>query len=94
MHYPKPNEVYVSYGILKNIIINEKYNFTHYCSTDYGSSGSPIVNLESNKVIGIHKERSPKDYNIGSFLYYSITEFIQKYKQKQVNINFHKTYPK
>ena len=56
LHYPKQNKAHVSYGILKNIIINENYSFTHYCSTDYGSSGSPIINLENNKVIGIHKK--------------------------------------
>jgi len=89
LHYPNQNKVYVSYGILKNIIIDENYSFTHYCSTDYGSSGSPIINLENNKVIGIHKQKSSKDYNIGSFLYYSIKEFIQQYKQRQ-----HLAYPK
>ena len=94
LHYPNQNKVHVSYGILKNIIINENYSFTHYCSTDYGSSGSPIISLENNKVIGIHTKRSSQGYNIGSFLYYSIKEFIQKYKQKKVNINLHQTYPK
>ena len=41
----------VSYGILKNI---EEYNIIHYCNTTYGSSGSPILNLEKQKIIGIH----------------------------------------
>ena len=72
LHYPEilgGNKVAVSYGILKQKLIDKQYNFTHYCSTEYGSSGSPILNLSNNKIIGIHKEREKnKEFNIGSFL--------------------------
>ena len=56
LQYPKSlneQKAAVSYGIINNI--QEKYNIIHYCSTDNGSSGSPIMNLSNNKVIGIHK---------------------------------------
>ena len=70
----------VSYGILKRGNEKEKYNFIHYCCTQYGSSGSPILNIENNKVIGIHKQTHEKrNYNIGSFLFYSMKGFIDKY---------------
>ena len=66
LHYPdnfEKDEVAVSFGILKNRSENEneKYNFFHFCSTGYGSSGSPILNLSKNKIIGIHKQKSKKE---------------------------------
>ena len=83
LHYPnnlEQEKVAVSYGILKSVFEDNKYSFIHYCSTEFGSSGSPILNLSNNKIIGIHKQRSEnKQYNIGSFLYYSLKEFIYKY---------------
>ena len=97
LHYPSYQEnqqLSVSYGIIKNRFIDKEYNFKHYCSTEKGSSGSPILNINNNKVIGIHKQTDKnKNYNIGSFLYYSIKEFIDKYKEiknnqkKEINDN-------
>ena len=49
--YPKNEQASVSYGILNNFNGNK---MSHKCSTDNGSSGSPILNLKNNKVIGIH----------------------------------------
>ena len=82
--YQENQQLSVSYGIIKNRFDDEEeYNFRHYCSTEYGSSGSPILNIYNNKIIGIHKQRHEKNnYNIGSFLYYSIKEYINKYKEK------------
>ena len=81
--YYEKQKLAVSYGIIKNRFIDREYDFQHYCSTEYGSSGSPILNIYNNKVIGIHKQREViNNYNIGSFLYYSIKEFIYKYKDK------------
>ena len=54
----------------------------HFCSTEYGSSGSPIFDSSNNKIIGIHKKRSGKNYNIGAFLSDSIKEFINKFTKK------------
>ena len=75
IQYPE-NNLSVSYGILDNIYEDKKYDFNHKCSTKFGSSGSPILNI-SNKIIGIHKEGYNNKYNIGTFLNYPIREFIQ-----------------
>ena len=65
----------VSYGILKGF--KDEYNIIHLCSTEPGSSGSPILNISNNKVIGIHKEGSNKyNYNIGTYLKYPINEYL------------------
>ena len=90
IHYPKGKEVSVSYGIISRIDNDE---FRHFCRTDGGSSGSPIFELNSNKVIGIHKGTFKKknskgeeiDENIASFLNISINEFIIKYEKENIN---------
>ena len=49
------NDIYVSYGTLKNI--DEKPNhFNHTFQTFSGSSGSPIINLSNHKLIGIQAD--------------------------------------
>ena len=75
IQYPE-NKLSVSYGILDNIYEDKKYNFKHKCNTKGGSSGSPILNINNNKIIGIHKEGT-KQYNKGTFLNYPIKEFIK-----------------
>ena len=60
IQYPKRSdgeEACVSYGILNKI---DKNNIMHKYSTDIGSSGSPILSLKNNKVIGMHKSASAK----------------------------------
>jgi len=49
MQYPE-GELSVSYGILQNIYKGKEYNFNHKCCTREGSSGSPILNINNNKV--------------------------------------------
>ena len=87
MHYPssiREDQPAVSYGILKTILEDEKHNFKHYCCTKYGSSGSPVLNLSNNKIIGIHKKTIvDKQFNIGVFLSNPINEFKNKYKQQK-----------
>ena len=82
MHYPKylyEQKASVSYGITKNI---EEYNIYHLCSTEYGSSGSPIINLSNNKVVGIHKENIlNKNVNRGTFLKFPINEYLNQFKK-------------
>ena len=64
----------VSYGLLKSI---NDIEIEHLCSTEKGSSGSPILNLLNNKVIGIHKScENTQNCNIGSSLIMPINEFI------------------
>ena len=77
IQYPE-GKLSVSYGILNNIYEDKKYNFTHKCSTKFGSSGSPILNINNNKVIGVHKEGIINSYNKGTFLNYPIKIFIEQ----------------
>ena len=74
LHYPNKT-LYVSYGIIKNIKDNKKIE--HKCNTLEGSSGSPILSLETFKVIGIHCGCYPdtKKLNIGIFIKYVIDIF-------------------
>ena len=88
----KNNEIYsiqyakdklaTSYGILTGISEDNTHLFSHKCSTELGSGGSPILNLNNNKVIGVHSSSlKNKNINIGTFLNYPIKEFIkQNYK--------------
>ena len=68
----------------------ENTNIRHYCATDYGSSGSPILCLSNYKVIGIHKRRTPFNFNEGTFIKSLIIDFKNKtiIKNKEnININ-------
>ena len=79
--YPKEEKAFVSYGLLNGIFEHE---IRHTCSTDNGSSGSPILNLENNKVIGIHKGGSTHfNFNLGTLLKYPINDFIKKNKKNK-----------
>ena len=49
------NEVYVSYGTLKKAY-EKPEQFNHTCLTFSGSSGSPIINLSNNKLIGFQSD--------------------------------------
>jgi len=77
---------YVSYGKMRNFD-EEKNMWIYLCSTGNGASGSPILNIENNKLLGIHKEGSTKsDFNYGIHLKNSIIDFnngnnlLKKYK--------------
>ena len=77
IQYPE-GKLSVSYGIIGNIFVDKKYNLLHKCSTNKGSSGSPIINIDNNKVIGIHKKGVENKYNKGTFLNFPSKEFIQQ----------------
>ena len=54
---------------------NNEYNIVHKCNTLLGSSGGPILNLSTKKVIGIHKAFIFKEkYNIGTLLKYPLNK--------------------
>ena len=65
-----------SEGIIKKV---NDIDIRHTASTDYGSSGSPILNLFNMKVIGVHKARTKNDYNEGTFIKFPIKRFNEKY---------------
>ena len=82
--YPNGKNAVVSYGLLTGF---SSFHIKHTCSTDNGSSGSPILNLGTNKVIGIHKEGSCIfNFNNGTFLKFPLNDFIQNINNKQ-NMN-------
>ena len=76
IQYPD-GDLSVSYGIIDNIYEDNNFNFIHKCSTRNGSSGSPILNINNNKIIGIHKECHNNQYNLGTFLNFPIKELIR-----------------
>ena len=97
LQYPGGKKVGVSYGILKEIDKDQKYDFYHLCCTEGRASGSPIISLTNNKVIGIHKGAEKSiNCNIGLFLNYAIEDFINKNKKyicENVNYNLNHNSP-
>jgi len=85
IHYPSGEKEAVSFGLINRI---DKYNIEHYCSTQHGSSGSPILNLINNKIIEIHKEAiNSRKVNRGTLLKYPINEFINSIYNNNMNNN-------
>ena len=87
LNYPgREKNIVVSYGLLSYISNNKIY---HRCNTEHGSSGSPILSLDTNKVIGIHrgicKGNDDKIYNIGILFKYIIYKLNNKNKTTNVN---------
>ena len=84
LQYPLGEKVGVSYGIINRI---DEYNIEHYCNTETGSSGSPIINIINNEIIGIHKEGIKKrKINRGTLLKYPINEFIEKKLKNKIKL--------
>ena len=85
LHNPGNKSPSVSYGILKKNN-NSNYEFSHYCSTESGSSGGPILSLTEMKVFGIHKGSSENfNFNKGLFLKNPIEEFLIEH-EKRLNL--------
>ena len=84
LNYREGNDIVVSYGQppkLNNMEIN------HKCSTKEGSSGSPILLINNQKLIGVHYGSSKiYEYNKGTLLIYAIIEF-QKIKNNLLIID-------
>ena len=76
INYPEDNDVVVSYGKPPNIDEVNKSKIYHYCTTKEGSSGSPILLIKNQKLIGIHcGSINQFEFNNGTLLIYSIIEF-------------------
>ena len=86
LHYPKGTNANVSFGLTKKLIDSQ---FIHQCSTERGSSGSPILLLDSFKVIGIHKGTKENfEFNYGIFIKEAINLFNQKdNNNNNINVN-------
>ena len=72
LHYPKGKKMEISPGIIQNISEDKGCKIIqHLCQTTGGSSGGPIINKKTFRVIGIHigaPEEEEKAYNIGTLL--------------------------
>ena len=83
LNYMNGEKIFSPYGLLKEIQQDEIY---HQCFTDLGSSGSPILLLKNNQVIGVHFGAKKKiEFNLGTLLVKPIIEFQQKYLVKIKN---------
>ena len=73
INYPEDKNVVVSYGQSPDFSESEIF---HKCTTKEGSSGSPILLINNQKLIGIHYGFNIQyDFNKGRLLIYSIIEF-------------------
>ena len=85
IQYPEGKKAHVSYGIINQI---DEFKIKHLCCTKNGSSGSPILNLENNKIIGIHTFSSQNaSFNGGTLLKFLLGNITYKTKQNNKNIN-------
>ena len=81
--FPGGNDLSVAFGSITRM--NEE-NLLYSASTDYGSSGSPVLLLDSLKIIGIHKERKFSNENCGTFIKV-ILEWIEEIKNaRKINM--------
>ena len=82
IHYPNGKKMEYSSGVIKNISL-DNYNIQHYCPSEKGSSGSPIINLTNYKVIGIHKgTKEDKNWNLGTLIKGPIDDFNKMFKNE------------
>ena len=84
IHYPQEKESTFSHGKIKDI--SEDGNINHLCSTGPGSYGCPILNLDNNRVIGIHKGVNKKeDCNYGTIMKLPIEKFFEEANKNKNN---------
>ena len=77
LSYLNGKYIVASFGVISEI----KNKVIYYsCNSSYGSSGSPILCLETNKVIGVHFGYYREDtfYNHGTLINYAIERLIIK----------------
>ena len=86
LQYPDAKEAAVSYGI--GIEKISEYEIKHLCNTKNGSSGGPIINSITDKVIGLHRGYIHKKYNIGTFLKFPLNELNKNLNKENNNFFF------
>ena len=74
LQYSNGKNASVSYGLLNNI---DNYNIMDKCFINY-SFGSPILNLQNNKLIGIQTKSSKHIDIMGTLLKLPLQDFINK----------------
>ena len=82
LHYEFGKEAKFSIGTIKKFDIINNLNAIFYsCSTQPGSSGGPVINSKTNKVIGLHKGFDARyGLNLGIFICEAIVKFNKWYK--------------
>lgn len=78
-------DLFLSFGLFENIDKNENNSFYHTCPTITGSSGSPILNLENYKIIGIHMPNNSKKNRGIFFNFFNETKQIQIFDKQKTN---------
>ena len=69
-------ELFLSKGFI-NSINKDKKRIFYDCLTGLGASGSPIINAQTNKVIGVHKGRNQRnDIRMGILILFSFKNYI------------------
>jgi len=83
IHHPKSkDEAEFAVGIIKSINLDNNV-INHTCKSEPGSSGSPILDLKTNKIIGIHKgSASNHKWNVGTFIKEPIEKFYKECRNK------------
>ena len=82
IHIPNGNEIRYSSEIIRSIDLTGKIE--HFWSSESGSSGAPIINFETRKVLGIHiGYNNNKKVNIGALLNKPIEEFFNIYNKNK-----------
>ena len=85
IHYPEGREPKYSVDVIKSIDTNN-IKINHLCSTERGSSGGPLLNLQTYRVIGMHRGKHIfNNWNIGVVLKFPIFEFNKKYNKALEN---------
>ena len=80
LNYPKGGKIQASFGMIDSL---SESIISHSCSSEYGSSGSPLFSLKTFKVIGVHLGAAKfEDNNKDTLISYAIYEFNKKYKNE------------
>ena len=85
IHYPNGNEVRYSSDLVKAVYVDNN-KIEHLCSTETGSSGGPIINLENGCVFAIHVGNKGNKINLGSIIKNPIDEFYNLKENKKNEI--------
>ena len=87
IYFPYGKKATYSNGVIKRIS-EDKFNIEHLCSTEPGASGCPIINLNNNRVMGIHKGAdNNKNWNLGTFIKEPIEKFYEENKKEKKDNN-------
>ena len=92
LQYPK-GDSFVSFGKLRERFKeSERADIIYSCKTSEGSSGAPILNFNTGKIIGVHKAREGDEGSskIGTLINYIVAEFKKTYNINKSKLNLNK----